>query len=161
MEFSKIKLIIWDLDETFWNGVLSDGTVQFDEDKAKLIKDSTDAGVINAICSKNDHLEVEKYLKEKELWDYFVFNSINWSPKGNRVEQIIKEMNLRDVNVLFIDDNHLNLQEAKEFCPNLMIESPDVIPSLIDYFNGIENDEITYIDIPVADAKNVSEFYKP
>ncbi len=144
MDFSKIKLIIWDLDETFWSGVLSDNTVQFNENNAKLIKNSTDAGVINAICSKNDYDEVKKYLAEHSLWEYFVFNSINWSPKGSRVKQIIQEMNLRDVNVLFIDDNHLNLQEAKEFCPNIMVESPNIIPLLFDYYSDIEKKDIKH-----------------
>lgn len=137
MDFSKIKLIIWDLDETFWSGVLSDDTAQFNITNAQLIKDTTDAGVINSICSKNDEADVENYLTEKGIWDLFVFNSINWSPKGDRVKQIITEMNLRDVNVLFIDDNHLNLEEAKASCPNITCASPDIIPELVDYYSSI------------------------
>lgn len=27
MDFNKIKLVIWDLDETLWNGTLSEGEV--------------------------------------------------------------------------------------------------------------------------------------
>lgn len=144
MDFSKIKLIIWDLDETFWTGVLSDGTAEFDNSNAKLIKNATDAGVINAICSKNDESDVERYMKEHGIWDLFVFNSINWSPKGDRVRQIISEMNLRDVNVLFIDDNHLNLQEVKEYCPNITCESPAIIPALSEYFDKADKKDLSH-----------------
>ena len=28
VDFEKIKLVIWDLDETLWNGVLSDDNVE-------------------------------------------------------------------------------------------------------------------------------------
>ena len=54
IDFSKIKLIIWDLDETFWDGTLSDGTMSIIEKNIALIQQTTDCGVINSICSKND-----------------------------------------------------------------------------------------------------------
>ena len=39
-------------------------------------------------------------------------------------------MNLRPCNVLFIDDNKLNLEEAKFFCPDIMTMLPDKIGEL-------------------------------
>ena len=144
MDISKIKLIIWDLDETFWNGILSDGTAEVIQDNIQLIKNLTDCGVINSICSKNDFEQVKSFLSECELWDHFVFNSINWSQKGKRVKEIISEMNLRDVNVLFIDDNHLNLQEAKQECPNIMIAYPDVIPELVEHFKNATKKDVKH-----------------
>lgn len=144
MDFSKIKLIIWDLDETFWDGVLSDNTVVVDNEKVQLIHNLTDCGVINAICSKNDFNDVKRFMTELGIWDEFVFNSINWSPKGERVKEIITQMQLRDVNVLFIDDNHLNLQEVKQYCPNIMVESPEIISSLITYFDALEKKDVKH-----------------
>jgi len=138
MDISKIKLIIWDLDETFWKGTLSDNTHEIIPSNLKLITDLTDAGVINSICSKNEETEVEKLLKEHNVSDYFVFKSINWSPKGERVKQIITEMQLRSPNVLFIDDNSLNLEEVKNSCPGIMAELPSVVPELIEHFSKIE-----------------------
>ena len=61
-DFSKIKLVIWDLDETFWKGTLSDNNVEIIEDNVKLIKNMTDAGVICSICSKNEESQVEKVM---------------------------------------------------------------------------------------------------
>ncbi len=133
MDFNKIKLIIWDLDETLWPGVLSDGTALFSEKNAAVIRDLTDIGIVNSICSKNDEKQVKEYLEQYGLWEYFVFNSINWSAKGERVKQIITEMNLRDENTLFIDDNSLNLSEGKSACPKLMTAGPDIIDSLASF----------------------------
>ena len=73
IDFSKIKLVIWDLDETLWKGILSEGTMQPVESNNQLIRNMTDAGVVNSICSKNDPNEVDKALKEMGLEDYFVF----------------------------------------------------------------------------------------
>lgn len=144
MEFKDIKLIIWDLDETFWKGVLSDGTAHIIPENISLIKNSTDAGVINSICSKNDLGDVEKFLAELGIKELFVFNSVNWSPKGERVHQIISEMQLRDANVLFIDDNHLNLEEVREACPGITAVSPDIIPSLIDFFEQTPKKDLNH-----------------
>lgn len=142
MEKDKIKLLIWDLDETLWDGTLSDGDVRISERNKKLIVDATNCGVINTICSKNDKQTAEKKLQELGLLKYFVFNSINWSPKGERVKQIIEEMQLRPQNALFIDDNILNLQEAKKNLPQLMIATPESIIELSKYFKDKEKKDL-------------------
>ncbi len=134
IDISKIKLIIWDLDQTFWNGTISEGEVIISEQVINLIKNSTNCGVINSICSKNNLEVVENKLKEVGLNDYFVFKSINWEPKGQRIKEIITDMSLRDANVLFLDDNESNLQEAIFYNQNLMVETPDYIHILADYF---------------------------
>ena len=55
LDLSKIKLIIWDLDETFWNGILSEGPITPIQNNITLLKDLTDHGIVNSICSKNDY----------------------------------------------------------------------------------------------------------
>ena len=119
-DFEKIKLVIWDLDETFWRGVLSEGEVDVPAENVQLVKRLTDVGIINSICSKNDYEEVQKKMLELGIWDYFVFSSIDWNPKGARIQQLISDMQLRPVNVLFIDDNPSNLEEARFFSPELI-----------------------------------------
>lgn len=134
IDFSKIKLVIWDLDETFWTGVLSEGEVRIPTENKELINNLVHCGVMCSICSKNDETDVTTVLTENGINDLFVFKSINWSPKGERIKQIISEMQLREQNVLFIDDNHLNIVEAKQFCPNLICSSPEIILEMSVYF---------------------------
>ena len=136
MDLSKIKLIIWDLDETLWQGVLSDGTVVVSDERMALIRNITDCGVVNSVCSKNDMEQTQKFLQQLGIWELIVFCSINWSPKGERVRQIVDEMGLRYVNVLFIDDNPLNLEEAKNACEGIMTATPDIISELTQYFEA-------------------------
>lgn len=117
-----IKLIIWDLDETFWSGTLSDGDVTPVTQNINLIKQLTDRGIVNSICSKNDFQKASAVLKTERfsnIYDYFVFPSIDWTGKGARIKQLISDMNLRPVNVLFVDDNRTNLNEAKFECPDI------------------------------------------
>lgn len=130
-QFEKIKLIIWDLDETFWKGTLSEESVCIPEENRRLVERLTDIGIVNAICSKNDPAQVRAELENQGLWEYFVFPSVNWEPKGGRIRQLIENMQLRPVNVLFLDDNHLNREEARYYCPEIMTDGPEVIPQLL------------------------------
>ncbi len=130
-QFEKIKLIIWDLDETFWKGTLSEGDVVIPDEHVNLLETLTDIGIVNSICSKNDYDSTMEFLKKQELGKHFVFPSINWNPKGARIKQLISDMQLRPANVLFLDDNPSNLGEAQHFCPELMVGTPDLIEILI------------------------------
>ena len=66
-QFDKIKLVVWDLDDTFWQGTISEETVEIPEENRALLKTLTDIGIVNSICSKNDSTQVTQYLKEQHL----------------------------------------------------------------------------------------------
>lgn len=144
IELSKIKLIIWDLDDTLWTGTFSEGGYQLPDAHRQLVKELTDAGIVNSICSKNEYEPTKKELARIGLWEYFVFASINWDNKGTRIKHIIDNMALRPVNVLFIDDNTFNLQEAKHCTPDLQIATPDIIPEIIERLQSIEKKDIIH-----------------
>lgn len=120
IDVSKIKLVIWDLDDTFWNGTLAEGTAKVNEENVRTAGILVDKGIMNSICSKNDFEKTKEFLTQHNLQELFVFPSIDWSPKATRIKGIIEAMNLRPANVLFIDDNEINLNEAKYFLPELM-----------------------------------------
>lgn len=142
--FDKIKLVVWDLDETFWSGTLSEGKVHALDQNIRLIKRLTDIGIVNSICSKNELKSVQEELKKMGVLDLFVFISVNWNPKGRRIKQLIKDMMLRPANVLFIDDNPSNLEEAKFYCPDLMTMLPKDIPTLLQDAIGCEKKDFLH-----------------
>lgn len=132
IDFKRIKLIIWDLDETLWEGTLSDNvSTQLRTEFVEFINDSLDRGIVHSICSKNDFEITKQQLVSLGLWDLFVFPSVDWSSKGNRIKSLIDQMKLRDENVLFVDDNISNLQEATYYCPNLLICTPQELANSI------------------------------
>lgn len=138
IDFSKIKLIIWDLDDTFWIGTLSEGEIEIPNKNIKLLNLLCDCGVISSICSKNNKQHVLSKLKEHGISELFVFSSINWESKGSRVKSIVEDMKLRFSNVLFIDDNISNIEEVKFFCKDIMTSSPEIIDDLLNYFSERE-----------------------
>ncbi len=145
-DIRKIKLIIWDLDDTFWKGTLSDNgndaTVVPITENIQLVKTLTRRGIINSICSKNDAQTAKAELKRQGVASFFVFTSIDWTPKGQRIKRMISDMALRETNVLFLDDNPSNLGEAEYACPQLMIASPsEAIPCLIQHAETLGKDD--------------------
>ncbi|WP_024866241.1 DUF6492 family protein [Butyrivibrio sp. FCS014] len=133
-DYEKIKMVIWDMDETFWQGILSEGEVILPISNADLVRSITDHGVVNSISSKNDEEPVIEELERAGIADLFVFNNINWQDKGHQIAEKISAMGLRPENVLFIDDNPRNLEEAKFYARSLMTATPDIIPYLTTYY---------------------------
>ena len=129
--------MVWDLDDTFWEGTLSEGEIKPINDNISLVKILTDRGVVNSICSKNDYSEVAIKLNELGVLDYFVFCSIDWTPKGQRLQSLINRMGLRPENTLFIDDNLSNLGETQHYCNNIMVSDPSIISSMSAYFSHL------------------------
>jgi FkbH-like protein len=127
----KIKLVIWDLDETFWNGTLSEEGISYIPENHDIVIKLAERGIISSICSKNNYAEVEQVLIGKGLWTYFVFSEIDWLPKGQLVKKIIKDMGLRANNVLFIDDNLGNLNEVSFFNKGISVYEPLIISELL------------------------------
>lgn len=137
-----IKLVIWDMDETFWHGTLSEESVSVKDENVSIIHHLTSRGIINSICSKNDCDSVMKELKKMGVWEYFVFNKISWDPKGPQIKSIIKDMNLRACNVLFIDDNKSNLEEAKFYNKGIYTLTPDKISYMLTHPMIQGNDDL-------------------
>jgi FkbH-like protein len=126
-----VRLVIWDMDETFWRGTLTEGGVTWRADTAEIVVELARRGIMSSICSKNDFATVHKILTRKSVWRYFIFPSIDWTPKGPRIQRLIETVQLRAPSVMLIDDNHLNLEEAKFFAPGLQVASDAAIPTLL------------------------------
>lgn len=144
IDLNTIKLVVWDLDETFWKGTLSEGSVAVPDENVQLVKDLTDCGIINSISSKNDFEPVKAKLQGLGLWDYFVFPSINWDSKGPQLHDKIDKMALRAVNVLFLDDNPSNLGEARHFLPDIQTGGPQCIKELVEQVADMERKDLKH-----------------
>ena len=136
-----IRLIIWDLDETFWKGTLAENDVQIVMDNINLIKNLSKRGIINSICSKNDYNKVKLELETLGIWDYFVFPQISYFPKGKMVKKIVDWSQLRSETVFFIDDNFSNLNEVKFYIEGINIYLPTFITFLKSNINNIGKED--------------------
>lgn len=138
----KIKLVIWDLDNTLWRGTLAEKEeLEIISNRIEIIRKLNSKGIMNSICSKNNFEETKQFLQEKDLWELFVFPKISFSPKGEIVKQILEEMHLRAENTIFVDDNVSNLNEVLYYNPKItVINEKDCEPILLDAIQNNKDD---------------------
>ena len=152
----KIKLIILDLDNTLWGGEAGEkkeneleigpnsikGAIfqQFQQ-RLKLLKKY---GVILAICSKNYEKNALRVFKKNKnmilkIKD-FASIKINWNDKNINIVEILKELNLRSENTLFIDDSKYEQGIVKKNIKNIQIfDFPQNLLELNYKFNRLKN----------------------
>jgi FkbH-like protein len=141
-----VRLVVWDLDETFWKGTLSEGGIrEHVQAHQDIVIELARRGIMSSICSKNDFDAVRAVLQERGLWESFILPSIDWSPKGARLAALVEAVQLRPATVLFIDDNPQNLAEAAACVPGLQVADESIIPTILDspLFTGKHDPTLT------------------
>ena len=126
-----IRLVVWDLDETFWHGTLTEGGIRLRQDTIAIVRTLAARGIVSTICSKNTLADVQVILQDAGIWDMFVLPSVDWTPKGPRLAALVNTIQLRAPTILLIDDNPLNLAEAAHHVPGLQTASDAIIPALL------------------------------
>ena len=128
----QVKLLIWDLDDTFWSGTLAEGEIKERASMTQLVKTMAGRGILNSVCSKNNYDQARARLLAFGVWDYFIFPKIRFAPKGMMIRDLIESCQLRAPSVLFIDDNAININEALHYNPGLQVCGPEDIENLLD-----------------------------
>ena len=141
-----VRLVIWDLDETYWRGTLTEGGItEYVREHHDLVIELCRRGIMSSICSKNDGAIVKAILEREGIAQYFIFPSISWGPKAQRLAAIIEAVQLRPTTVMFIDDNHLNRAEAADLIPAMQIEDEHFISQILadPRFKGKNDNNLT------------------
>lgn len=124
-----IKCVVWDLDNTLWDGVLlEDGTVTLRQDVIEVIKVLDSRGILHSIASKNDHEAVMEKLQALGLQDYFLYPQINWNAKSSSLKEIARAINIALDTFAFVDDQPFELDEVHAMLPEVLcIDTKDVL----------------------------------
>ena len=154
IHFEGIRLVIWDMDDTFWSGTLSLGPVSIVPSNVRLVKDLAACGILNSVCSKNDYEPVREELIKAGVWDYFRYPSVNWEEKGLRVREILKKTGIPQQEALYVDDNPLNLEDALRCCPDLITAGPDIFPLLAGFVRSLSSSASASSRDPAAADNN-------
>jgi len=128
------KCLVLDCDNTLWGGVIGEdgmggiklGTTfpgscykAFQEEVLNL----RERGVILALCSKNNELDVldvlnnhpEMLIKEKHISTW----QINWDHKATNLRRLAKELNIGLDSFVFVDDSEFEINLIREQLPEV------------------------------------------
>ena len=129
------KVLVMDLDNTLWGGVigddglegieLGDTTSRGEAFKAfqKFAKSLCNRGILLAVCSKNEETTaMEPFEKHPEmvirLEDIVAFKA-NWRPKSENIIEMASELNLGLDSFVFVDDNPAEVEIVRQFAPEV------------------------------------------
>ena len=130
-EGKKAKLVVWDLDNTLWDGILVENSgITLRQDFAELIKELDSKGIVNSIASKNNFEQAWAKLQSMKLDEFFVFPKINWEPKSVNLAKTIQQMNINPDTVVFVDDNPVERHEINLRMPSVTTVAPEEITAL-------------------------------
>ena len=108
-----VKCVIWDLDNTVWDGILlEDAEVSLRPRVVHILKTLDERGILHSIASRNDHDAAMAKLRELGLDDYFLYPQINWGSKTASIAQIAKDLNLALDAFAFVDDQPFEREEV-------------------------------------------------
>jgi len=97
------KLVVCDLDNTLWDGLIGEGAVRHYLDRQRRLATLRQKGVVLAIASKNDPEKV--HFDGGVLGaDDFVHSEISWNPKAQGIRRIAETLNLKTKDFVFVDD---------------------------------------------------------
>jgi len=141
------KLLILDLDDTLWGGIVGDigwknlrigGHDHLGESFRDLqiqIKSLKNQGIILALASKNDEtIAIEAINNHPEMvlsMEDFVAHRINWEDKAKNIVDIVNELNLGLQSAVFIDDSPFERARVRDMLPEILV--PELPKDPTDY----------------------------
>jgi FkbH-like protein len=131
----KVKCIVWDLDNTLWDGVLvEDGRerLRLKSGVGAIIRELDQRGILHSIASKNDPEAALQVLRNLDLEQYFLCPQISWQPKSGAIRAIAQQLNIGMDSILFIDDSEFELGEVAAACPELQVLNAEHYRTLLD-----------------------------
>ena len=164
------KVLVIDLDNTIWGGVIGDDgldnillgsdTVEGEayQNFQEYLKGLTEKGIILCVCSKNDEkISKNAFLKNAnmilKIEDITVFKS-NFSDKASNIKEISKKLNIGLSSLVFIDDSKFECNQVKKTIPEVMTlklsDDPSEFIEILEsaspfYFNNISKEDLSRV----------------
>jgi FkbH-like protein len=130
------KCVVWDLDDTLWEGVLAEDGIEglrVRPEAVELIKQLDARGILMSVASKNDPEPALAALEQFGLRDYFLFPQIGWGPKSVSVRQIAELLDIGSDTFVFIDDQPFERAEVQSGVNGITVIDSALMDGLQDH----------------------------
>ena len=152
----KVKCVVWDLDNTVWDGTLietdSPDSLRLKPHVMETVKALDERGVIQSVASKNDFDAAWRVVGRLGLAGYILCPQIHWNAKSGSLEQIAKHLNIGADSLALIDDSPFERNQVHSSLPQVRVYDPAGLETLL---NRPE------FDVPVtAESRNRRAMYQ-
>jgi FkbH-like protein len=126
------KCVVWDLDETIWDGILLEmDAVKLKPGIKEIIRTLDSRGILHSIASKNDYDDAMCKLRKFGLDEFFLYPEINWNAKSVSIASIRENLNIHPETIMFVDDNPLERDEVRSEHPDVLCVDASQYDSLL------------------------------
>jgi FkbH-like protein len=127
--------VIWDLDQTAWDGILAEqdaDRILFRPEVLQAMKALDERGILQSIASKNDHDNAWHVLERLGLAPLFLHPQISWEPKSSSVRRIAGSLNIAVDGCVLIDDSPFERAEVVHELPGVRVFTDADVKNLLD-----------------------------
>jgi FkbH-like protein len=126
-----IKCLVWDLDNTLWDGVLLEGGGRDLRPGALEVIQSLDRrGILQSIASRNEHDHAMANLTRLGLNDCFLYPHIHFGPKSHSLQTIAQKLNIGLNTFAFVDDQPFEREEVGLALPEVLCLDAANMPTI-------------------------------
>lgn len=128
-----IKCVIWDLDDTIWQGTLLNGEArELTRGVSDIVRELDARGILQSVASKNDHDAAWPLVEAFGLSEFFLHPQISWSGKADSVRLIAEGLGIALDAIAFIDDQAAERDEVAFYLPQVRVIDALDIAGLLD-----------------------------
>ncbi len=119
----KVKCLVWDLDNTLWDGTLIEtgdpDSLALRPGVLEALQELDRRGILLSIASKNDPVAVRPVLDRLGVRDLFLHPQIHWHPKSGSMENIARALNIGLDTLALIDDTAFEREQVRGVLPQV------------------------------------------
>jgi len=116
-----IKCVVWDLDNTLWNGRLAEEQVSLRPEAPQVLQTLDNRGIVHSIASRNDIAIAIGQLRSFGIEDYFLVPQIHWGSKSTSLQAIADNLNIGLDAIAFVDDDPFEREEVGHVHPEILL----------------------------------------
>jgi FkbH-like protein len=118
------KCVVWDLDNTVWDGILvEDGPdrIRLKPGIKEIFAELDRRGILLSVVSKNNPDDAMAALQRFGLAEYILKPQISWDPKGQGVRRVAQALNIGIDSLIYVDDSPFERAEVSAVCPEVQV----------------------------------------
>ncbi|MDT0541509.1 MULTISPECIES: HAD-IIIC family phosphatase [Streptomyces] len=115
---STVKCLVWDLDDTLWDGVVLEGDDPVPVSAAVETLTALDKrGILHAVASRGEHEVAAAHLRRHGLDDLFTVVEVGWGAKSAAVRRIAETLGIGLDTLAFVDNDPVERAEVAAALP--------------------------------------------
>ncbi len=131
----QLKCLVWDLDNTLWNGTLIEtedpSILRLNPLVKRTLRQLDERGILLSIASRNDHAAAWTVVEQLGLAEYFLYPQIHWNAKSGSLRQIAASLNIGVDALALIDDSAFERREVAHALPQVRTYDITDLPGLL------------------------------